>query len=74
MLTTQICYRVALASIRHNFDRHRNIIIHHGLMGSSKNFRSLSKAPAFSKYANSYLIDARNHGTIYSKQATVPIH
>lgn len=55
-------YAVSLASIKHYFGRKRNIIIHHGLMGSSKNFNSLSKAPAFSQYVNAYLIDARNHG------------
>ena len=35
-------------------------------MGSSKNFRNLSKAPAFSNFVNSHLIDARNHGTSLS--------
>lgn len=38
------------------------MLIHHGLMGSSKNFKSLSKNGAFANYVNSYLIDCRNHG------------
>lgn len=54
---------MALASIKHIYNRNRNLVIHHGLMGSSKNFRSLSKTPAFSNFVSSHLIDARNHGT-----------
>jgi hypothetical protein len=60
--TLKIIYNVSLSSTHHNFNRNRNIIIHHGLMGSSKNFRSISKNIAFSKFANVHLIDARNHG------------
>jgi len=33
-------------------------------MGSAKNFRSISKNIAFSKFANVHLIDARNHGNL----------
>lgn len=73
MLTTSIRFKVSLESIKHIFGRKRNLIIHHGLMGSSKNFRSLSKAPSFSKYVNSYLIDARNHGTPQVNQEAAPI-
>lgn len=62
MLAINIRYSISLFSLNHHFGRKRNIIIHHGLMGSSKNFRSISKTPAFSNYCNSYLIDARNHG------------
>lgn len=59
----KIIYNVSLASTYHNFNKNRNIIIHHGLMGSMKNFRSISKNIAFSKYTNVHLIDSRNHGT-----------
>jgi hypothetical protein len=62
--TLKILYNVSLASTHHNFGRNRNIIIHHGLMGSAKNFRSISKNIAFSKHANVHLIDARNHGNL----------
>jgi len=55
-------YWISLASIKHELGRSRNMIIHHGLMGSAKNFRSISKNQAISKYANVHLIDARNHG------------
>ena len=62
MLARTLRFHVSLASLRHNFNQNRNIIIQHGLMGSSKNFRTLSKTPAFSKHVNSHLLDARNHG------------
>ena len=61
-LIKNISYSISLHSNTHNFNKKRNIIIHHGLMGSAKNFRSISKNQAFSKYANVHLIDARNHG------------
>jgi pimeloyl-ACP methyl ester carboxylesterase len=57
-----IKYLISLSSIKHDFGKSRNLIVHHGLMGSSKNFRSICKNPAISKYANVHLIDARNHG------------
>jgi pimeloyl-ACP methyl ester carboxylesterase len=63
MLTRVVRYGVALNYLKINFNRKRNILIHHGLMGSCKNFRSISKSKAFSDYFNSYMIDARNHGT-----------
>ena len=60
---TKLHYRIALSSLKHSFGRERNIVIHHGLMGSAKNFRSLSKQPQIAQHANSFLLDARNHGT-----------
>ena len=60
--TAVVRYRVTLNSISNNFNRNRNILIHHGLMGSAKNFRNISKAHSISSYANAHLIDARNHG------------
>lgn len=62
MLTKVVRYGVTLHDLRNNFGRKRNIVIHHGLMGSCKNFRTISKSKAFSDYFNSYMIDARNHG------------
>ena len=59
-------YKISLNYIKQNFDRKRNIVIHHGLMGSSKNFRTISKNTALSSIANSYMIDARNHGRLQS--------
>lgn len=64
-----IKYSVSLHSIKNDFGKKRNIIIHHGLMGSAKNFRSISKNVAFSKYANVHLIDARNHGNDFDLSA-----
>lgn len=64
MLTNRVKFGVALACIKNISQHKRNAIIHHGLMGSAKNFRSLSKYPAFTKYVNTYLIDARNHGIL----------
>lgn len=64
MLLKKISYSVSLHSIRHEMKKKRNLIIHHGLMGSAKNFRSISKNQAFSKYVNVHLIDARNHGNL----------
>lgn len=60
--TTRLRYCVSLAFSVNNFDRSRNMVIHHGLMGSSRNFKNLSKAPAFASHVNSYLVDCRNHG------------
>lgn len=63
MLVKKLSYSIALHAIKHDNNKKRNVIIHHGLMGNAKNFRSISKNQAFSKYANVHLIDARNHGT-----------
>jgi len=57
-----IKYSISLAYVKNDFQKNRNILIHHGLMGSSKNFKSISKNGSISNYANSYLIDSRNHG------------
>lgn len=54
---------ISLHSLVHDYSRRDNLIIHHGLMGSSKNFRTISKNSAVSDHVNSHLIDARNHGT-----------
>ena len=43
-------------------DTKLNLIVLHGMLGSSKNFRSVVKDPSISKYANSILVDLRNHG------------
>jgi pimeloyl-ACP methyl ester carboxylesterase len=64
-LINNIQYGIKLNFIQHQFNRDRNLLIHHGLMGSAKNFRNISKNIAFSKYVNSYLIDARNHGHLH---------
>lgn len=58
----KIKYTISLSYLKHDFNRKRNIIIHHGLMGSSKNFNSISKNINISKYVNPYLVDCRNHG------------
>lgn len=39
-----------------------NLIILHGLMGSSNNFRSIVRNANISNKANCYLLDLRNHG------------
>lgn len=66
-------YKVSLNYIKQNFDRNHNLVIHHGLMGSSKNFRTISRNPVLSSIANSYLIDARNHGKFRLIQGVVRI-
>lgn len=73
MLTTVIRFRIALHSLEHHFGRNRNLVIQHGLMGSCKNFRYIVKSPVFSSTFNSFLIDARNHGTPYFIQEKVHI-
>jgi hypothetical protein len=73
-LLKRVVYSISLNSIKHDFGKKRNIIIHHGLMGSAKNFKSLSKHIAFSKYANSHLIDARNHGKSKVKLRIITTH
>lgn len=62
MLTRVIRYGIALNSIKLSSGKARNLVVHHGLMGSSKNFRSVARSQTVSKYCNSFLIDARNHG------------
>lgn len=57
-----IKYGISLSYIKNNFNRKRDMIIHHGLMGSSKNFKTISKNQQISDIVNSYLIDCRNHG------------
>lgn len=39
-----------------------NLIVLHGLMGSSNNFRSIITNPSIKSKVNSYLLDLRNHG------------
>jgi pimeloyl-ACP methyl ester carboxylesterase len=58
----EIRCHISLAYIKNDYQKKRNMIIHHGLMGSSKNFKSLSKTSSISNYVNTYLIDCRNHG------------
>ena len=48
-----IYYCVTVNTLKHNFNRNRDIIIHHGLMGNAKNFRTISKNPSISNYCNS---------------------
>jgi pimeloyl-ACP methyl ester carboxylesterase len=55
-------FSVALHYITNNFNKARDMVIHHGLMGSCKNFKSISKNQKIADYTNSYLIDCRNHG------------
>lgn len=57
-----IRYSVSLSFIKNDFNRNRDLIIHHGLMGNAKNFKNISKNSHISDYVNSYLVDARNHG------------
>jgi abhydrolase domain-containing protein 11 len=62
MLTTLLHYRVSLAALKTHNGHPRNLLIHHGLMGSSRNFRTISRLPAVASRFNTHLIDARNHG------------
>ena len=73
-LLKRVAYSISLHSIKHDFGKKRNVIIHHGLMGSAKNFRTLSKHIAFSNYANSHLINARNHGNSKVKHRIIATH
>ena len=58
-----IHYPISLAYLKQINHKNRTMIVHHGLMGSSKNFRTVCKHPNISNYVNSYLIDSRNHGS-----------
>jgi len=40
-----------------------NLIVLHGLLGSATNFRGIVNNPKISNFANSYLLDLRNHGS-----------
>lgn len=68
-----IRYTVSLHSTIHFYNRQRNLLMHHGLLGSSKDFAALATSLHFSKYVNFYLIDARNHGNYGFSKATVLI-
>ena len=39
-----------------------NLIVVHGSFGSSNNFKGIMENPKISSFANSYLLDLRNHG------------
>lgn len=62
MLTTILKYSVSLLSLKILNGKPRNLLIHHGLMGSSKNFRSIARNQIIANRFNTHLIDARNHG------------
>jgi pimeloyl-ACP methyl ester carboxylesterase len=62
MLTRKLRYGVALYSLENNFGRNRNLIILHGMLGSSENFRSLAMGAPISTYFNTHVLDLRNHG------------
>ena len=59
-----IKYSVSLNYIKNLSNKDRTMIIHHGLMGSCKNFRGISKHPNISNLVSSFIIDARNHGIL----------
>jgi len=46
-----------------------NLIVVHGLFGSAANFRGIMKDPKISLFANSYLLDMRNHGSSEHKDS-----
>jgi pimeloyl-ACP methyl ester carboxylesterase len=50
----------------------KNLIVLHGLLGSSKNFRSLMKRPQVLDHANVYLVDLRNHGDSEQRPTMLP--
>lgn len=62
IVSKSLKYQISLSYIKNNFNRKKDMVIHHGLMGSSKNFKSISKNSQISNHVNSYLIDCRNHG------------
>ena len=39
-----------------------NLIVLHGVLGSSKNFRGITHSPKIATKVNTYLLDLRNHG------------
>lgn len=46
-----------------------NLIVLHGLLGSSNNFRSIVSNPTVKSKVNSYLLDLRNHGSSEHKSS-----
>ena len=62
MLVTRVRFAISLSSLKTHNSRSRNLIVHHGLMGSSRNFRTIVKQPIVASRFNTFLIDARNHG------------
>jgi len=45
-----------------------NLVVLHGLLGSSSNFQSLVKSHKISNFADSFLLDLRNHGASEHKE------
>lgn len=64
MFGRRIKYSISLSYLKFLNQRNRTMVVHHGLMGSSRNFRSIVKHPSISNYVDSYLIDCRNHGKV----------
>lgn len=64
MLTKNISYPISLASIHLSASplKHSALVFHHGMLGSSRNLRSLIKSSRILAYTDVFLIDARNHG------------
>ena len=58
-----LLYSISLQYQKYLHNKPRTMLIHHGLMGSSRNFRTIAKHPSVANYVNSYLIDCRNHGS-----------
>lgn len=65
-------FGITLNSIKSYKKKPREMIVHHGLMGSSKNFRTICKHPSISDYVNTHLIDCRNHGNSPSMPTHTP--
>jgi len=61
-------FQTTPAHLRHQFVQAStastyNLIVLHGLLGSSNNFRTIVSNPAIKSKVNSYLLDLRNHGS-----------
>ncbi len=62
MLTKVVKQGIALFSIKTHNAHTCNLLIHHGLMGSSLQFTLLANHPTLTSRFNTHVIDARNHG------------
>jgi pimeloyl-ACP methyl ester carboxylesterase len=55
-------YGIKLFYLECNNNKKNNMIVLHGLLGNSNDFISLCQHKNISVYANSYIVDLRNHG------------
>lgn len=64
MLTlTKISFKVSLNSVKNISGQSKAVLMHHGMLGSGRNFRPLVNNSDTFNSVDTILIDSRNHGS-----------